>query len=203
MEQVTWDLLEQDRITYLQTGGYLGAYLIPLGGRGKTAGLGPRDLPKLVSLLNGLQVTKDTYVPHPVVFGPEGLDEAPALAAQFITRSDYRLREIQINVGGGPVLVHARGAEHIPQLHGEMRLRLLVPAISDVHLGSRRPFWEKGLIPPSEGELVDDGGSVPTIGQIVVDPHLDLGVDAGPEDNSIGELPVPLISMYTSGLYLT
>jgi len=139
-----------------------------------------------------------------VVFGPEGLDEAPALAAvHLITRSDYGLREVQINVGGGVVLVHARGAEHVPQLHGKMRLRLLVPAFSDVHLGSRRPFWEKDLIPPSEGELADDGGSVPTIGQIVVDPHLDLGVDARPENNSIGELPVPLISMYTSGLYLT
>jgi len=78
-----------------------------------------------------------------------------------------------------------------------------VPAFSDVHLGSRRPLGETGLIPPSEGELVDDGGSVPTIGQIVVDPHLDLGVDAVPENNSIGELPAPLISMYTSGLYLT
>ena len=138
-----------------------------------------------------------------MVFGPEGLDEAPALAAvHLITRSDYGLREVQINVGGGPVPVHARGAVHKPQLHGEMRLRLLVPAFSDVHLGSRRPCWEKGLIPPSEGELVDDGGSVPTIGQIVVDPHLDLGVDAVPENNSIGELPVPLISMYTSGSYL-
>lgn len=201
MEQVTWDLLERDEITYLQTGGYTGAFLIPLGGRGKIAGLGPRTLPKSVSLLNGLQVTKDTHVPHPMVFGPERLDPAPAVPS--ITRSDYGLREIQIDVGSGPVLSHARGTEHKPQVHGEMRLRLPVPALFDVHLGSRRPFWEKVLIPPSEGELVDDGGANPTIGQIVVDPHLDLEGDAGVENNSMAKLSIQLISMYASGLYST
>ena len=36
-----------------------------------------------------------------------------------------------------------------------------------------------------------------------MDPHLDLRVNAGPENNSISELPVLLISMYTLGLYLT
>jgi hypothetical protein len=55
-------------IAYLETGGYIGKS--PIGGHGKSTGLAPLALPKLVNLLNGVQMTKSTYVPLPIGPGP-------------------------------------------------------------------------------------------------------------------------------------